>query len=96
MAVATEVKVGKVVQIIGPVVDIEFARGTFPLIYNAVRIIEAKAGIRSTSSCEVEQHLGENRVRSRDGGDRRHAARDEGGRHRARSRCRSAPRRWAA
>ena len=35
MAVATETKVGKVVQIIGPVVDIEFAGGHLPAIYNA-------------------------------------------------------------
>ena len=34
MSVATAVKVGKVVQIIGPVVDIEFAGGDLPAIYN--------------------------------------------------------------
>ena len=38
MAVAEAVKTGKVVQVIGPVVDIEFAGGTLPAIYNAVRI----------------------------------------------------------
>ncbi len=42
MAVATETKVGKVVQIIGPVVDIEFAGGHLPAIYNAVRITERR------------------------------------------------------
>ena len=38
MAVAEAVKTGKVVQVIGPVVDIEFAGGYLPPIYNAVRV----------------------------------------------------------
>jgi F-type H+-transporting ATPase subunit beta len=63
MAVATEAKVGRVVQIIGPVVDIEFAGGDLPAIYNAVRITgEGTQAIDVI--CEVEQHLGENRVRT--------------------------------
>ncbi len=37
MAVAEAVKIGKVVQVIGPVVDIEFP-GALPAIYNAVRV----------------------------------------------------------
>ena len=65
MAVAEAVKVGKVVQVIGPVVDIEFAGGQLPAIYNAVRVT-GKAGARTTIDIivEVEQHLGENRVRT--------------------------------
>ena len=63
MAVATEQKVGKVVQIIGPVVDIEFAGGDLPAIYNAVRIV-GEATQKIDVICEVEQHLGENRVRT--------------------------------
>ena len=54
---------GKVVQIIGPVVDCEFEEKHLPAIYNCV-IIEGEAGgqaIRVTT--EVQQHLGENRVR---------------------------------
>jgi F-type H+/Na+-transporting ATPase subunit beta len=63
MAVATEAKVGRVVQVIGPVVDIEFAGGDLPAIYNAVRIMgEGTQAIDVI--CEVEQHLGENRVRT--------------------------------
>ena len=65
MAVAEAVKVGKVVQVIGPVVDIEFAGGHLPAIYNAVRI--TGAGRRPDAIdiiVEVEQHLGENRVRT--------------------------------
>jgi len=65
MAVATEQKIGKVVQVIGPVVDIEFEGGHLPEIYNAVRIkSDGKGGTPLDVICEVEQHLGENRVRT--------------------------------
>jgi F-type H+-transporting ATPase subunit beta len=67
MAVATATKVGRVVQIIGPVVDIEFQDGHLPEVYNAVRIT-GKSGDRPEDVIdiivEVEQHLGENRVRT--------------------------------
>ena len=65
-AAATAQKVGKVVQIIGPVVDVEFAGGDLPAIYNAIRIV-SDAGDRDDAVdvvAEVEQHLGENRVRT--------------------------------
>ncbi len=58
--------VGRVVQIIGNVVDIEFAIRQLPAIYNAVRIVDE--GELSTEklevTVEVQQHLGENRVRT--------------------------------
>ena len=56
--------VGRVVQIIGPVVDVEFAEGV-PAIYNAVHIKDAggDGGVAIDVIVEVEQHLGENRVR---------------------------------
>src|SRR4249919_1240923 len=65
-AVVTEQKVGKVVQVIGPVVDVEFAGGQLPAIYNAVRIMSDKGdpGDVIDVIAEVEQHLGENRVRT--------------------------------
>ena len=50
--------IGRVIQVIGPVVDIEFPNGV-PAIYNAVNIEGGKARV----VVEVEQHLGENRVR---------------------------------
>ncbi len=57
--------VGKVVQIIGPVVDVEFTGENLPAIYSAVRIVsegfEVPAPIDVTA--EVEQHLGEGRAR---------------------------------
>src|SRR6186997_374592 len=64
--VATKQKIGKVVQVIGPVVDIEFADGHLPDIYNAIHIkTEGKAGESAVDIiCEVEQHLGESRVRT--------------------------------
>src|SRR5918992_5385636 len=73
MATATETatatgrttKVGKVVQVIGPVVDIEFEGGQLPAIYNAVRVTTTSPGGETMDVvCEVEQHLGENRVRT--------------------------------
>jgi F-type H+/Na+-transporting ATPase subunit beta len=57
--------IGKIVQVIGPVVDIEFEAGHLPEIYNAVRVQAAsKAAGDIDVICEVEQHLGENRVRA--------------------------------
>jgi F-type H+-transporting ATPase subunit beta len=57
--------VGKVVQIIGPVVDVEFAEGTLPSIYNAVRITSEGFDVPQPIDviAEVEQHLGEGRAR---------------------------------
>jgi F-type H+-transporting ATPase subunit beta len=58
-------KIGKVVQIIGPVVDVEFGDDHLPEIYNAVHITGADegSGVAIDVVAEVEQHLGENRVR---------------------------------
>jgi len=84
MAVAEAVKIGKVVQIIGPVVDIEFAGGELPAIYNAVRVTGDAGGEKVDIIVEVEQHLGENRVRTvamkpTDGLQRGMTAEDQGG-----------------
>lgn len=54
-------KFGKVIRIIGPVVDVEFESGHLPAIHNA---IEIDAGDQPAIIAEVEQHLGENRVRA--------------------------------
>src|SRR5262245_47090218 len=62
-ATATATKTGKVVQVIGPVVDIEFGGG-LPAIYNAVRVTGDAGGQKVDIIVEVEQHLGENRVRT--------------------------------
>src|SRR5712691_2652728 len=56
--------VGRVVQVIGPVVDIEFDQKV-PAIYNAVRIKDdgSGGGVPIDVIAEVEHHLGESRVR---------------------------------
>jgi len=65
MPTATAEKVGKVVQVIGPVVDVEFEGGHLPEIYNALRVTsDGSGGQRIDVVVEVEQHLGENRVRT--------------------------------
>src|SRR5262245_51271614 len=62
---ATEQKVGKVIQVIGPVVDVEFEGGHLPAIYNALRVkADGGAGDAIDVIIEVQQHLGENRVRA--------------------------------
>jgi F-type H+/Na+-transporting ATPase subunit beta len=61
-----EQNVGKIVQVIGPVIDVEFEAGHLPEIYNALRVLsDGKNGTAGLDViCEVEQHLGENRVRA--------------------------------
>ena len=54
---------GKVVQIIGPVIDVEFAEG-LPAIYNALQVKSSAGGVDIDVIAEVAQHLGENRVRA--------------------------------
>ncbi len=55
---------GKVIQVIGPVLDVEF-EGELPPIYNAVRVRhkDEETGVDLDIIAEIEQHLGENRVR---------------------------------
>src|SRR6476659_6018105 len=60
MATATAAT-GRVIQITGPVVDIEFPAGKLPSIYNAVEI--EREGM-DPLTCEVQQHLGNNWVRA--------------------------------
>ena len=60
---AAEQQVGKVVQIIGPVIDVEFD-GHLPAIYNALHVKSSESGVDIDIIAEVAQHLGENRVRA--------------------------------
>jgi len=59
-------RVGRVVQVFGPVIDIEFDGDYLPEIYNAIRI--TSDGFETPKPIdivvEVQQHLGENRVRT--------------------------------
>jgi F-type H+-transporting ATPase subunit beta len=61
MATAAPAATGRVIQITGPVVDIEFPAGHLPAIYNAVSIVRDG---HEDLVCEVQQHLGNNWVRS--------------------------------
>jgi len=63
-AVAAEQKVGRVVAVIGPVVDVEFEGGYLPAIYSALRITVGEGDAAVDVIAEVEQHLGEGRVRT--------------------------------
>ncbi|KAF1076816.1 F0F1 ATP synthase subunit beta [Halodesulfovibrio sp. MK-HDV] len=56
--------VGKIVQVIGAVVDIEFADGNLPNILNAVKIENPNNTDAPVLICEVAQHLGDNVVRT--------------------------------
>src|SRR5580765_8419401 len=58
--------IGKVVQIIGPVVDVEFSEKYLPPIYQALRITSDGFDVPDPINviAEVQQHLGEGRVRA--------------------------------
>jgi F-type H+/Na+-transporting ATPase subunit beta len=78
-------KVGRVAQVIGPVLDVEFDTDGLPDIYNALELeIPAREGSEaSTLVAEVQQHIGRNQVRavamsSTDGVVRGMAMRDTG------------------
>jgi F-type H+-transporting ATPase subunit beta len=55
---------GRVVQIIGPVVDAEFPSDDLPLIHTALEIDRTLDGLSDTIVCEVAQHIGESTVRA--------------------------------
>ena len=59
-------KLGKVVEVIGPVVDVQFEEGHLPRIHNAVRITSEGFDVANPIDLivEVQQHLGEGRVRA--------------------------------
>ena len=58
--------IGRVVQVIGPVLDVQFEAGHLPAIYNAVRITSEGFNVPEPLDviAEVQQHLGEGRVRA--------------------------------
>src|SRR5689334_17043604 len=66
MTAATQTKtgVGRVVRVIGPVVDAEFPRDAMPAMYNALKVDVTLSGGEKTLTLEVAQHLGDNMVRA--------------------------------
>ncbi|MFM7471472.1 MAG: F0F1 ATP synthase subunit beta [Nodosilinea sp.] len=62
---AEKTNVGYITQIIGPVVDVKFASGEMPRIYNALKIQGTNpAGSEVSVTCEVQQLLGGSQVRA--------------------------------
>ncbi|WP_063062889.1 F0F1 ATP synthase subunit beta [Nocardia sienata] len=55
---------GRVVRVIGPVVDVEFPRGSIPELFNALAADIALKSVAKTLTLEVAQHLGDNIVRT--------------------------------
>jgi F-type H+-transporting ATPase subunit beta len=65
MATAVATNIGKVVQVIGPVLDVEFEAGHLPELYNALRVEGTGAvGFDVNVVVEVQQHIGRNLVRA--------------------------------
>jgi F-type H+-transporting ATPase subunit beta len=60
----TKTGVGRVVRVIGPVVDAEFPRDAMPDIYNALHVDVTLSEGTKTLTLEVAQHLGDNLVRA--------------------------------
>jgi F-type H+-transporting ATPase subunit beta len=57
--------IGTLIQVLGPVIDVEFEEGDLPPIYSALRVFDTSANnAQFDITVEVEQHLGENRVRA--------------------------------
>ena len=55
---------GKVVQVIGPVLDVEFPAESVPEIYNALRLESESGDVKVALTAEVQQHIGRNQVRA--------------------------------
>jgi F-type H+-transporting ATPase subunit beta len=55
---------GRVVRVIGPVVDVEFPRGSIPELFNALHAEITLPSVAKTLTLEVAQHLGDNLVRT--------------------------------
>jgi F-type H+/Na+-transporting ATPase subunit beta len=65
MATAATRTTGKIVQIIGPVLDVEFEPENLPELYNALELdTKAEGGDRVRLVAEVQQHIGRNIVRA--------------------------------
>ncbi|HEV8564364.1 MAG TPA: F0F1 ATP synthase subunit beta [Actinomycetota bacterium] len=64
MAEGNGLSQGRVVRVIGPVVDVEFPPSELPEINTAIRIDVSLGGQTTTITCEVAQHIGESQVRS--------------------------------
>src|SRR3954465_5662481 len=65
MATTAIHNIGKVVQVIGPVLDVEFEAEHLPELYNALEIdARSESGETVRVTVEVQQHIGRNQVRA--------------------------------
>ena len=57
--------IGKVIQVSGPAVDVQFEEATMPSIYQALRVVSEGFDVPAPVNVilEVQQHIGEGRVR---------------------------------
>ncbi|MEV0902917.1 F0F1 ATP synthase subunit beta [Actinoplanes sp. NPDC049802] len=62
--IKAETAVGRVVRVIGPVVDVEFPRDAMPAIFNALHVEVTLSGGTKKLTMEVAQHLGDNLLRA--------------------------------
>ncbi|MCP2249394.1 ATP synthase F1 subcomplex beta subunit [Lentzea aerocolonigenes] len=63
-ATATTTRTGRVVRVIGAVVDVEFPRDAVPELFNALNVEITFEAVAKTLTLEVAQHLGDNLVRT--------------------------------
>ena len=63
-AATSDTATGKIVQIIGATIDAEFPGDHLPDIFNAIEVTFERGGEETKLVCEVQQHLGGNRIRA--------------------------------
>ncbi|PRY01792.1 F0F1 ATP synthase subunit beta [Allonocardiopsis opalescens] len=61
---ASGVASGRVAEVIGPVVNVEFPRGSMPAIYNALKVDVTFGADKRTLTLEVAQHIGDNLIKA--------------------------------
>ncbi|MDT5038900.1 MAG: F-type H+/Na+-transporting ATPase subunit beta, partial [Micromonosporaceae bacterium] len=61
---AGETATGRVVRVIGPVVDVEFPRDAMPELFNALHVDLVLGEDKMMLTLEVAQHIGDNTVRA--------------------------------
>jgi F-type H+-transporting ATPase subunit beta len=60
----TQKNIGRVVQVIGPVLDVEFEPENLPEIYNALTLEDSTGTVPVRLTAEVQQHIGQPQVRA--------------------------------
>ena len=63
-AATSDTVTGRIVQIIGATIDAEFPGEHLPDIFNAIEVTFERGGEETKLVCEVQQHLGGNRIRA--------------------------------